>query len=108
MTGMPAKAGWVKIFDVNPRVIARHATPITCQVNQVAASIRDWFPHSNATIRDAVNALQHTLSIGGYVDGLCRLLNIRVETVSDKRDDRPDPEPAPGDDENDESSAAAL
>ncbi|HEU0190260.1 MAG TPA: hypothetical protein VFR17_03170 [Mycobacterium sp.] len=83
---MPGAPGWVKIFDVNPRVIARHTAPITCQVNQVAASIRDWFPNANASIRDTLNALQRTLSVDGYVDGLCRLLNISVETVSDEAD----------------------
>ncbi|HEX7322897.1 MAG TPA: hypothetical protein VF299_08190 [Mycobacterium sp.] len=83
---MPGGPRWVKIFDVNPRVIARHTAPITCQVNQVAASIRDWFPNANATIRDTLTALQRTLSVDGYVEGLCRLLNVNVETVSDDAD----------------------
>lgn len=86
MMNMPAAPRWVKIFDVNPRVIARHTAPITCRVDQVASSIREWFPNPNATIRDAANALQRTLRVDGYVDGLCRLLNISVEPVPDETD----------------------
>lgn len=99
---MPARARWVKILDVNPRVIARHTTPITCQVNQVATAIRDWFPNPNATVRDAVNALQRAMSIDGYIDGLCQLLNISVEPVAERADRDP-----PSDDTDDDGPSVA-